>query len=450
MEKSRKTRRNSKSYRLLIFCVILFLLNTVSLFAHRYSYAVFKPVEEYVFAGEDTAFETTIYDMRPTDVLVTVQTLPENVTFVSSEKTEILDENGRSTRIRIVFHFDDVGKYNLPPIASRIRYGSYKLTITPVNVLYNPQTIQPIVKFSVLEPTNKLYYEGEKIKLQLSTVFASNVYSYSTSLNEDSVFYPESELTVLPLQIEKFSDTEYPIGIFEIIPLKNGKIEVPQVSVRVKTWSGIEKDCYSEKFVLDVKKALQKENSTSALTQSNSKDKIDSLQETSVYISKKEDSKKYKTTVIKIRELRLQERNKIFPFSQIKQRRLLESECGLKNTQNELSKGIFYILLAVLMIFIILCLVFAILHKKTQLIIFITLSIIMFCVVGVFKIQLEKDYALILHGEILSIPEETSSLNINLNSGFRVEVKGETKDWIFIKYGNSTGWIKRENLLFLK
>ena len=158
MEKSRKNRRITKSYGLLIF-VALFLLNTNSLFAHRYSYAVFTPVEEYVFAGEDTIFETTIYNMRPADVLVTVQTLPENVTFVSSDKTEILDENGRSTRIRIVLHFNEVGNFNLPPIASRIKYGSYRLSIKPVTVLHNPKTIQPIIKFSVVEPKNKIYYE---------------------------------------------------------------------------------------------------------------------------------------------------------------------------------------------------------------------------------------------------------------------------------------------------
>ena len=96
MEESRKTRRISKSYRLLICCILLFLFNTLSLFAHRYSYVVFKPVEEYIFAGEDSAFEATINNIRPADVLVTVQTLPENVTFVSSEKTEILDENGNT------------------------------------------------------------------------------------------------------------------------------------------------------------------------------------------------------------------------------------------------------------------------------------------------------------------------------------------------------------------
>ena len=74
----------------------------------------------------------------------------------------------------------------------------------------------------------------------------------------------------------------------------------------------------------------------------------------------------------------------------------------------------------------------------------------MLIIVGVYKVQLNKDYALVLYGEVLSIPEESSSVNINLNSGFRVEIKGETKDLIFIKYANSSGWIKRENLLFLK
>lgn len=450
MEKSRKTRRFSQSNRLLICAVLLFLFNTISLFAHRYSYAVFKPVEEYVFADEDTAFETIIYNMRPADVLVTVQTLPENVTFVSSEKTEILDENGRSTRIRIVLHFNDVGKFNLPPVASRIRYGSYKLSIAPVNVLYNPQTIQPIVKFSVLEPTDKLYFEGQHIKIKLSAFFASNIYSFSTSLNEDSVFYPENELVSLPLEIEKFSDTEYPIGIFEFIPLASGKIEVPEVSVRVKAWNGMEKIAISEPLVLNVKKSVKVEV---ALPEENKQVQIEQDAKVSENISKtskKEESKKYEDKVHKIKELRLSEKNKILPLSLIKERKQLESECGLQNSQNELSEGIFYIILGVFAIFVILFVIFAIFRKKIYMVIFVVLSLIMLLIVGVYKFQLNKDYALVLYGEVLSIPEESSSINVTLNSGFRVEIKGETKDWIFIEYSNSTGWIKRENLLFLK
>ena len=92
---------------------------------------------------------------------------------------------------------------------------------------------------------------------------------------------------------------------------------------------------------------------------------------------------------------------------------------------------------------------FAVLRKKIPMIIFILISLILLIVTTVYKVQLNKDYALILQGEVLSIPEESSSLNIKLNSGYRVEIKGETKDWIFIEYENSTGWIKRENLLFL-
>lgn len=447
MEKSRETRRFSQSNRLLICVLFLFLLNTVSIFAHRYSYAVFRPIEEYVFAGEDSVFETVIHNIRPADILVTVQTLPENVTFVSSEKTEIFDENGRSTRIRIILHFDTVGKFNLPAVASRIRYGSYKLSIAPVNVLYNPQTIQPIVRFSVLNPENEIFYEGQGIKLKLSVLFASNVYGYTTSLREDSVFYSKEDLVSLPLQIEKFSDSEYPIGVFEIIPLLNGKIQVPQVCVNVKTWRGLEKDCFSEPFFLNVK-PLPKENfnNETSVKQFVQEESFQNNQNTSVV--SKIPSESQRESVIKLRELRLQERNKIFPIASIKERKEIEFNCGLKNTPNELSKSILYILLIILAIFVVLCVIFTILHKKTQMIIFIVFFLIMLIIIGVYKVQLNKDYALVLHGEILSIPEETSSVNINLNPGFRVEVKGETKDWIYIKYGNSSGWIKRENLLF--
>ena len=449
MEKSRKKRRITKSYGLLIF-VVLFLLNTNSLFAHRYSYAVFTPVEEYVFAGEDTAFETVIYNMRPADVLVTVQTLPESVTFVSSDKTEILDENGRSTKIRIVLHFNEIGNFNLPPIASRIRYGSYRLSIKPVTVLHNPKTIQPIIKFSVIEPQDKIYYEGQRIKLQLSAIFASNVYSYTTSLNEDSVFYAKKDIATLPFSVEKFSDTEYPISELEFIPLSSGKIEVPQVSVRVRTWNGIEKESISEPLVLNVKKAVKSETvenfsntvETSAISKIDSSEKV--LKDVDSF-----DFSKNKELIEKIKELRIKEKNKFFPFSIIKERKEIESQCDLKNTQNELSNVVFYMLLGLFVLCSILFIIFAVLRKKITMIIFVLISFILLVITTVYKVQLNKDYALILQGEVLSIPEENSSLNFKLNSGYRVEVKGETKEWIFIEYENSTGWIKRENLLFI-
>ena len=449
MEKSRKKRRITKSYGLLIF-VVLFLLNTNSLFAHRYSYAVFTPVEEYVFAGEDTAFETVIYNMRPADVLVTVQTLPESVTFVSSDKTEILDENGRSTKIRIVLHFNEIGNFNLPPIASRIRYGSYRLSIKPVTVLHNPKTIQPIIKFSVIEPQDKIYYEGQRIKLQLSAIFASNVYSYTTSLNEDSVFFAKNDIATLPLSVEKFSDTEYPISEFEFIPLASGKIQVPQVSVHVRTWNGIEKESFSEPLVLNVKKAVKSETvenfsktvETSAISKIDSSEKV--LKDVDSF-----DFSKNKELIEKIKELRIKEKNKFFPFSIIKERKEIESQCDLKNTQNELSNVVFYMLLGLFVLCSILFIIFAVLRKKITMIIFVLISFILLVITTVYKVQLNKDYALILQGEVLSIPEENSSLNIKLNSGYRVEVKGETKEWIFIEYENSTGWIKRENLLFI-
>jgi hypothetical protein len=449
MEKSRKNRRITKSYGLLIF-VALFLLNTNSIFAHRYSYAVFTPVEEYVFAGEDTAFETVIKNMRPADVLVTVQTLPESVTFVSSEKTEILDENGRSTKIRIVLHFNDIGKFNLPPIASRIRYGSYRLSITPVTVLHNPKTIQPIIKFSVVEPQDKLYFEGQRIKLNLSATFASNVYSYATSLKEDSVFYAKNDIVTLPLSVEKFSDTEYPISEFEFIPLASGKIEVPQVSVRVRTWNGIERESFSEPLVLNVKKAIKNENTenSSNFTEDTNLSKL-TFSDLTSSDANSIDFSENKELVERIKTLRIEEKNKLLPFSIIKERREVENQCGLQNTQNELSNVVFYVLLGILIICIILFILLAVLRKKIPMIVFVLISLILLIVTTVYKVQLNKDYALILQGEVLSIPEESSSLNIKLNSGYRVEIKGETKDWIFIEYDNSTGWIKRENLLFL-
>ena len=335
-------------------------------------------------------------------------------------------------------------------LGRRIRYGSYRLSIKPVTVLHNPKTIQPIIKFLVIEPQDKIYYEGQRIKLQLSAIFASNVYSYTTSLNEDSVFFAKNDIATLPLSVEKFSDTEYPISEFEFIPLASGKIEVPQVSVRVRTWNGIEKESFSEPLVLNVKKAVKNEKAEipSNLTEDSNLSNLNFSDLTSSDANSIDFSEN-KELVERIKTLRIEEKNKLLPFSIIKERKEIESQCDLKNTQNELSNVVFYMLLGLFVLCSILFIIFAVLRKKITMIIFVLISFILLVITTVYKVQLNKDYALILQGEVLSIPEENSSLNIKLNSGYRVEVKGETKEWIFIEYENSTGWIKRENLLFI-
>ena len=130
-----------------------------------------------------------------------------------------------------------------------------------------------------------------------------------------SRFYAKNDIVTLPLSVEKFSDTEYPISEFEFIPLASGKIEVPQVSVRVRTWNGIERESFSEPLVLNVKKAIKNEKAEipSNLTEDSNLSNLNFSDLTSSDANSIDFSEN-KELVERIKTLRIEEKNKLLPF----------------------------------------------------------------------------------------------------------------------------------------
>lgn len=457
MEKPRKTRNFRKFIRLLICFVILTFSFSSQIWAHIYSNVIFTPIDEYIFANSDAAFEAVIPNVKPTDVLITVQTLPENVSFVSSDKTEILDQEGRSTKVSIVLHFDTVGSYKLPPVASRIKWGSYRLSFTPVTVLYNPQTIQPIIKYQIQESDQKKFYEGEKIQLLLTATFAQKVGNYSYQLNENSVFIPRQEINNLPLQIEKFSDVEYPILLLDFIPLQSGKITVPTTTVRTQTWNGIEKDIESEVFEINILPALASKNTELINQQIPKTESIvedsELLQTSSEKILDQNEliSDQVKTQVEEIAKLRILEKYSVKTLMAKEQRQQAEKKLQIEKAANESNYVTLFTLLSVTLVLAICLFIFIGIHKKTMIIIFFSFLLIFTVFDVIYWGMLSKDYAVVKDGFVVSVPEEKASPNLVLQPGTRVLVNDSTDEWAYIVYNdNLDGWIKKNNLVMIQ
>ena len=454
MEKCSENSRKSESVRLLTIFFLFFALGQ-SLFAHYYSRYVLTPVNEYVFEGEETVFETIIPNLKPSDILVTAQNLPEKVTFISSDTAEVFNDEGvRSTRVRIVYKFEGTGFFKMSPIASRIRYGAYSLNVADVTVLHNPQTIQPLVKLVPLGD-EKVFYAGNRIKLMLTVEFAAKIESFYVGVLEDSAMVKTEEITALPLKIDSFTDEVFNIATFDFIPLTDGKINVPQIEVKVKTWKGAEKVISSQPLSF----VVQKQTKNVSNKNLSNEQKLQSVSsEPSFYVEKENQNSMenatrvegiQEETIRKIAELRKQERRKIFPHKIKKQRRQLENQLGIEKSEDEFYFTIIYFLLFLFFVSIV-TLIVMIIHKKNQWIIVVgILTILLVTGISVCLGFANKEYCILLESKLYSIPEEDSSVYFVVKAGSRVLVKGETKNWILVSYGDSSsGWVKKDSLIF--
>ncbi|MDD7417694.1 MAG: hypothetical protein SPI86_03415 [Treponemataceae bacterium] len=448
MEKSSKRTKSSKFIGLLIFFSLI-LFSNQSIFAHYYSRYVFKPTEEYVFQGEETVFETTIPNLRPVDIQVTAQNLPDKVTFIASDKTEIFNEAGvRCTRVRIIYRFDEIGFFRMPPIASRIRYGAYTLTVANVNVLHNPQTIQPLVKFERMDDGKTVYSVGEKIPLMLTVSFASKIESFHATVLENSAICKVTDEFPLPVTIGSFTDEPFAVAQFNFIPLEEGIVQVPQVNVKVQTWKEVDKIVSSEPMEFFIKKVVPEKNTQIQDKPSVTTDKFN--KKTEITLTEKEILARNEK-IQKIAELRAAEKKHLFNSSYKKNRVALEQEIGISKTENELSFGNLYIFLFLFLVSVVTLIVSIVFKKKALIIIMTILAFLILIGVLIFTICAGKDYAILLEEKIYLVPEEISNIYFSLKPGTRVQVKGITTDWIFITYGeNSAGWVKSENLILLK
>ncbi|MCR4790684.1 MAG: hypothetical protein K5839_06355 [Treponemataceae bacterium] len=449
MEKSAAKIRFRRFSRLLVIFSLL-LLSSSSLWAHIYSQYEFKPVDEYIFEGQDSTFEVVIPNLKPVEIKVTAQNLARNVTFISSDTTEIIDENNeRCTRVRVTYRFKKAGDYKMAPIMARIKYYAYNLKVVDVKVLHNPQTIQPLVQYKLLDEDKKTYKVGEKIPLQLTVSFASRIDSYSVNILENSAMQKTQENFELPLKINHFSDTAFPIASFIFIPLKEGKIQLPQISVKTKTWKGGDKIALSEPMTFYISGSIE-EKPASIKRNFHSENTVEKSEVIVEKMLTQEEIQERSEDIKNIAKLRIAERKKLFPFAVSKDRIALEKKIGINRSENEFTYVNIVISLLLFALVLVLLIVMSIKKKKPWIIILSILLFLLAVCILVCVLFISKEYALTLDEKIYSVPEELSNAYFTLNPGTRVEIRGSTKDWLFVTYGETTaGWIRRENLIFL-
>lgn len=207
----------------------------------------FRKTDEALFTGTEHAFCVDIVGVSPDRVQVTVNSLPQNASFVSSKKESVTIKrsSGKSvsgTRITLWMEFSKSGFYQLDPVDVVIDKGFYRIPVGTVEVFENPRLVRPQLSLSfdgVGFMGNSVSLEqGESVVFTVSVRGAEEVKDVLWRLPEASVF-KRVESYPLPKGTNPLSKEFIPLAKFQWWPLKVGVCQIPDVFVDVVCFNGL-------------------------------------------------------------------------------------------------------------------------------------------------------------------------------------------------------------------
>lgn len=215
--------------------LICMLLGTLPLYAQSYRNLMIKPKETYCFAGDMNTFILEVPNVTPDDVDIVVQSVPENTTMVSSTKEEYFKNEVRGTRITFLIRFSETGTYHIPAASARIAWNWINIPFQTVTVYDNPLTLTPRVFVNAPD----VAYRGEPFTISISAMHFSEISDVSVALDTGAMLERVELLNTLPFTVESFTADTFPVAIYQITPYSEGTFEIPEVSLAVKSYSGI-------------------------------------------------------------------------------------------------------------------------------------------------------------------------------------------------------------------
>ena len=201
----------------------------------------FKPLDSIVFVNENCTFSTLIPGVPPSQVQITVQALPEDVSFISSRKQEVISGGIRSTELFVVLKFGKVGSYSISPVAARIQYGFQHISFSPLTVHDNPRNTQPRLYLEFEDanghPVHALT-EGKPVRAVLYGMYFSSVLSLKSAAPENGLLIQKEPLISIPYTQGTFTASPIALTIYEFTPFTHGTIVINTITAEFTTWSG--------------------------------------------------------------------------------------------------------------------------------------------------------------------------------------------------------------------
>ncbi len=452
MEKQRSFTRKKQHHRLLtFFSTSIFFLLAVGLHGQNTTSLQFSQENDFAML-EDSIFVINLLDLSPSDVEIVTRTFPNEVEFISSEKSDgFVRQNDGSTRkattILYTLQFSNSGTYDLGSLPVQINGRPDNIDFPTVRVLPNPDMLLPEL---FLEQASTFYslHEGT---LELSAKYFKIVESIEVGLSEKALIEQKTRHVELPTQDFAFSDDATRLLTLSCIPFTDGQLILPEISVTFIAFDGdrhrislqstaitvLSQDDYTPDTYGDERKLL----STS-----------EQRQETSAVIELEKKEALSKELAI----LRIKEKYSILPFEAKNQRK--EVEKG-ENIENENEASFFWCIIAFFSSFVLIVGVFVLLQlqkrkaepeKRNPFILCFMLGMLLLCVSIFYGRSLLNQYAVVYGSYIHTIPEYESSIVTAVHAGSRVEILRSVGDWyLVLQVDGRSGWILKDNCILI-
>lgn len=445
----------------LILGLLIFLLQTVCAFAAGPSRSVMKtltvkPDSDVFFTAQENGYTLKIPDTMPSAVQTDFTHIPQGVQFVSSRREEYIDSNGeRGTVVRLWFTFTDTGTIKLPPLIAVVSGKTYYIPFEDVTVYENPALISPeaSVRFeSGLSPhTDKNgiirldVNAGDEIVFTVELKYFVQMVAFRWSLPKDSIFVETERYEALQ---ENYADREFsaqpkPLARFSWKPLVPGEYSLPEIAIEATAYNGTLKSvavplCAIKVLPVAVSSSFKSDGSFPAesVFKSAFKESLTSSPaiKGKVLVNQSEE----------LAELRSLERNS-FPWSmERRNRRAFENELGLYKTNNEPSRPLAFLFLALSIAFAV---VFAVLlaFRAFKLSVAPMIAGAVCLVLCVFSFaRLVPAMGVFAGGVISSVPEDNTSSYLETGGAIRVRIKEKTAGYYYIESADASGWVKKE------
>ena len=418
-----------------------------------------------LYTKSDIKFEVLIPNAQANSIILqSASTLP-NVTMRTMRKSQEFGEN-EGTKIELWFNFEKKGEYKLPPLSLLISNRRRTIPFAPVTIADNPEFLSPRVVLvfpygvtlysdEIPTPKDKNYgkpvfdwHTGETIAFSVCLQYAVQLVQFNWEIPTESIFTQIRTYDILEIKYreKRYSDELIPVADFEWTSLAEGEKTFPKIKLTATAYNGYRNDINIPDFTINFKPKSEEEKSAdipdifagSFEYEMSSKD----LHTGDPVISR--------TECEKLAELRRKERNEIFGWkTNAAKRAEYEAKLGINTSIAEFYMGSFYFFTLIVLLSLTLFIIF--LRKRMVLPACLSSAVLFFGLIFFIFVSVQKTrkYGISTGCKISSIPEETAKAESNIGAGNRVLITEDAGEWIYIQLGETGGWCKRNEVIFI-
>ena len=446
MEKQRNKSGRISGRRLLI---VLFLLTVFPGFSQTLTNAMLRELrisavpDQQLWVNTDIKFETVIPFILPSQLDVSMPDVDEHVTFKTFRKVEW--DGG--TKIEIWFSFDKTGTYTPRPLVVKIKNSRRQLLFDSVKIGINPKEQQPLCIIATPQGNNKdlTVRAGETLKFGIYLQYAVQLTQFNWEIPKDSLFEQirTYEFTEIKQREKVVSDDLIPVSDFEWTPLVPGTVAFPSFTIQAIAYNGDKVTVRMPQITVKVLEGKQ-----TGITEGTSY--FEEAFNTDEILDQENNAAEVTVEVAKLlAELRSDERHSVFGKAR-KQRILFEREYNLPYSQKEFKVVWLYLSLVVLAAIAAL-LIICIYKKRHGLDLLLGVLLVLVLVIVIYcGVCSGRKYGISAGSKVYSIPESNAAITSELPAGNRVQIISQTDAWYQLRFGETEGWCRKDDIFILK